>query len=111
MQQEALLAMPNVVTPQLQCFHTFKTAMKITDKKQEVGEESGSRRKKPTDQDRNFKDPQIKNRTKIRINFVINHAFSAVHAIYFCQLYRMKTLCSKTSFYNFGSKQNALNYY
>lgn len=32
-QQEALFAMPNVATSQLQCFHTFKNAMNITDKK------------------------------------------------------------------------------
>lgn len=44
-QQEALFAMPNVATSQLQRFHTFKNAMNIMDKKQEVGEESGNRKK------------------------------------------------------------------
>lgn len=32
-QQEALFAMPNVATSQLQRFHTFKNAMNIMDKK------------------------------------------------------------------------------
>lgn len=43
MQQEALFAMPNAATSQLQCCYTFKNAMNITDKKQEEWEEMGEK--------------------------------------------------------------------